>query len=131
MATTVRGIARNVRWETVATEERSVLAPRKQTEHHQHLQFRIEQVDDTGDPTGYTSVVASASSPEELPDFIADGDEVEVTGAGGDGPLEAHELTNLTTGATVTLKRTGGALGWIGKLVLVLAVVALIVYLFF
>lgn len=134
MVTTVEGIARNVEWQTVPTEERvtrnpiitALLTSNQETQHEPHLQFRVEEVDETGSPTGYTSVVATASSPDELPDFVADGDEVEVTGTVDDGLLDAHELTNLTTGTTVTLQRRGGLLARLGRLLLWLVAAVLL-----
>lgn len=68
------------------------------------LMFRVKQFDDDGNPSGYTTVVAAASSRKELPEsFIVDGDEVKVSGTIDDGLIEADKLTNLRTGMVVEL----------------------------
>lgn len=89
--TTVTGVARNVTW------------------RESQITFRVEQVDDVGNVTGYVSVEGTTI---ESKDMVTDGDTVEVTGTLNENEvLELKELENQTTGATFTLSY--GFLRWI------------------
>lgn len=94
--TTVTGVARNVTWR----ESQAVPV----------LTFRIEQVDEVGNVTGYVSVRSTST---EIKDVVTDGDEVEVIGTlTENGILELEELANRTTGATFT-PSSNRLLGWL------------------
>jgi hypothetical protein len=74
------------------------------THKEPRLSFRVKQFDEEGNPSGYTMVLASASSKKELPkSFIVEGDEVRVSGPIDSGLMQADELRNLRTGMTVNL----------------------------
>lgn len=113
--TTIEGVAEAVEYrieeKEVDTGSRFVrfMAPnlknmRTEIRKEPLLTFRVKQFDESGTPSGYTPVMASASSRKELHDsFIAEGDEVRVSGTIDDGLMEADELTNLRTGMTVNV----------------------------
>lgn len=113
--TTIKGVAEAVKYEIEQIEYdprgwfMRVMAPNLrqnaiEIKEEPRLTFRVKQFDDDGNPSGYTTVVSSASSRNELPEsFIVEGDEVQVSGTVDDGLMEGNELTNLRTGMTVKL----------------------------